>query len=483
MTQGITTGETRPASGEMSARSFWARFAARPHAGLWADLVILVVCILAWSFAGIFMYEKFTSGLDLAIFDQGIGNLAHFRAPTAPIKSVGMNLWGDHFHPIIVLAVPFLWLWPNPMTLIILQAACIGVGAVILRRVAAAHLGYWLSFLIGIALVFSLGVEAACVFDFHEVALGFPILAGAMALLLRKRPWGATWLFLACLLIKEDAPILVFGFGIAMVFFRYIRQAVTLLIAAPVWYLLATKVFIPALSPNHTWAYAGAVTLRWSVIWTHLGESVWGRDKLLEVAIILALGAGALCVRSPLAIPVALNLLSRAVSRNPNYWGFRYHYNLLPSLILAFATVEVLIRIGKPSVLLKRLVAACLGIMIVVNLFIAPIHAALGWGSFERAREARLAVAAVPKGAPVACDVYLTSHLTTSHPIVQQLRPPAFVDDLGHPVLPNADWVILDSKTISYPTSPGWVAKLADRLTSQGWQRVAVYGEFSVYRR
>ncbi len=453
------------------------------HRGLWADLFLLVFAGVGWSIPGIVMYQKFTSGLDLAIFDQGIRSLASFHPPIASLKSIGMNLWGDHFHPIIALAAPFYWIWPDPRILIILQAVCIGAGAVILRHVAADTLGYWFSLLIAVALLFSLGVQYALVFDFHEVSLGFPLLAGALALLLRDRPWWATGLLLGCLLIKEDMPVLVVGFGLVMLIRRHIKQGIVLLVVAPIWYVLTTKVIIPALAPNHEYQYAGAVSLRPSVIWSHLSQSVPGSSGLFVVLVVLILGAGGLAVRSPLMIPVLLNFLSRAVARNPHYWSFRYHYDLLPSLILAFATVDVLRRMGNPRPLIRRLVAACLGVMIVLNVIQGPLKTSLGWGSAQRARDAKLAVAAVPAGVPVAADVYLAGHLTPHHTDVAQLRAPDFLDDQGHPVIPSVDWIILDSKTISYPTDPHWVDKLSAKLLDEGWHRTATFGEWSVYHR
>jgi len=44
---------------------------------------------LVYSLAGFRLYATFRSGMDLAIFDQAVRELSHFRAPTSAMKSPG----------------------------------------------------------------------------------------------------------------------------------------------------------------------------------------------------------------------------------------------------------------------------------------------------------------------------------------------------------------------------------------------------------
>ena len=73
------------------------------------EAVRLALAVLAfavvYSLTGILRHRDFGSSVDVAIFDQGIWLLSRFEAPVSSIK--GYNIFGDHFHPVIFLFVPF----------------------------------------------------------------------------------------------------------------------------------------------------------------------------------------------------------------------------------------------------------------------------------------------------------------------------------------------------------------------------------------
>ena len=87
------------------------------------EVVRLVVAVLAfaaiYSLVGILRHRDFNSSVDLAIFNQGVWLLSRLEAPFSSIK--GYNIFGDHFHPVIALFVPFYRLAPGPETLIAVQ--------------------------------------------------------------------------------------------------------------------------------------------------------------------------------------------------------------------------------------------------------------------------------------------------------------------------------------------------------------------------
>ena len=51
-----------------------------------------------------------TSSFDVGLYDQGIWLLSRFEAPFVTL--MGRNLFGDHASFILILLVPFYWIWP-----------------------------------------------------------------------------------------------------------------------------------------------------------------------------------------------------------------------------------------------------------------------------------------------------------------------------------------------------------------------------------
>src|SRR5699024_8819111 len=109
-------------------------------------------------------------------------------APIVDIKGAGFNLLGDHFHPILVLLGPLYAIHPSGWTLLLAQAALLGISAVPVTSVARQFLGRALGTLLGVAYAFSWGLQGAAYAQFHEIAFGVPLVAFALAAFLRGRP-------------------------------------------------------------------------------------------------------------------------------------------------------------------------------------------------------------------------------------------------------------------------------------------------------
>ena len=81
----------------------------------------------------LYLHASLRTGMDLAIFDQAVRALSQGEAPVSAMKG-GMNLWGDHFHPVILLAAPAYWLRPKAGTLVVVQAIALGLTCATLAR-------------------------------------------------------------------------------------------------------------------------------------------------------------------------------------------------------------------------------------------------------------------------------------------------------------------------------------------------------------
>lgn len=449
-------------------------------------LVVAGGTFLFYALVSLILFENMRSGMDLTIFDQGVRELSRFHLPTSSMKSPGMNLWGDHFHPIIVLAAPFYWLWDDPRMLLLVQALAIAITAWVIvqtsrrlyfpdRRLPPVA--------IGLAFSASLGVTYGAVFDFHEVALGMPILALALAALLSRRQG---WVLLWCavlLLVKEDAGLIAFGVGM-VAFLRGMRAVGGIIMAtSTAWTLLVIKIIIPRLSPTGTWMYAnalGGVGQAWD---SAVDAFITDGHLALTVGLMLMACLG-LPLRSSVLIAILPNLATRAVSSNVNYWVIHNHYNMLPMVIVVFAAMEVL------GTKVKRV--DMVAILMVVTAALSAVFGpapSQAWHAISesRADQARQILMYIPDGAPVAADAYLTPQLTRRHPITQQVRPatalgwPAYRDDLGRPLV--ADYLVLDYKTTSNMSDGGWTQTAIDYFAARGYRIIHRVGDFVLMRR
>src|SRR6185437_15295338 len=174
--------------------------------------------IAALSFGAYFvisLYRLLTltpSSYDLGIFTELVRQFAQFHAPVVDLLAPGYNLEGDHFQVAVAVIAPFFRLFPSPATLLFFQALFAAVSVFPVVTAATALTGRSSGRLIGFAYVFSWGLQQMIDFDFHEVALGVPLLAFSVSALVRRRPGAAILWALPLAFVKEDQ-----GFTVAAI--------------------------------------------------------------------------------------------------------------------------------------------------------------------------------------------------------------------------------------------------------------------------
>ncbi|WP_316670458.1 DUF2079 domain-containing protein, partial [uncultured Propionibacterium sp.] len=329
-----------PADPERSAR------AGRARAWLDGHCIALLALLCAAALAAyvtvsLLKYARLGDGMDLTIFDQAIRSLAHGGPGCTTMKSPGMSIFGDHWHPIIAALVPLYWVRDDPRVLLVVQALCVVWAGWVLGRLARRRAGAGPALAVTAAWLCGIGVQSTITFDFHEVALGAPLLAHALSAFCRGR-WRRFWALAAALmLVKEDMCFLVGGLAIALLVRRRIRAGLTLGAFAVAWTVVAVLVVIPRFNPNHVYPYLGSlgtVTVQGIASETHPGW--YGPLTTLGTAGLLLAATGFVAARSALVWGFIGPLAVRAASKNPQHWTAGFHYNLLPMLVLCFAFVD-----------------------------------------------------------------------------------------------------------------------------------------------
>ena len=324
-------------------------------AGRRADLMPWLIAAAVFAcYAAIsgFRYLRLAStSWDMGIFTEYVKRYAHLQAPIVDARAPGMNLLGDHFHPVVAVLAPFFRLFPSPLTLLIAQALLAALSVIPVTRAAQQLLGTGAGRAVGVAYGLSWGLQQMIDNDFHEIAFAVPLLAFSLSALVRGRVRAAVLWALPLVLVKEDQGFTVAAIGL-LIAFGYRHRIAGLALAAwgLAWSLVAITVLIPHFSPTHTYLY-------WS-----LGGNLSGSghraslagllhqvfassDVKLPTLVMILLPTAFLALRSPIVLAVLPSLALRFIATNSAYWSTQWHYNATVMPIVFIAAIDGMSRI------------------------------------------------------------------------------------------------------------------------------------------
>ena len=312
-TSGTATGARRQRTQKKPRQSLTERVKSIRPLELLPGLLLAAAVMALYTYYSLQQMKHWvTPSWDLAIFTQMAQAYSHFSVPIVPIKGPDFNLWGDHFHPILVLLGPIYALFPSPTTLLVVQNALVAFASfaivrftqrafALAQKAELATTGTAESaqnanlvkyrgviptitgLLLGAGFALSFGVQQAIAAQFHEVAFAVPLLAMSLGyLVLASRVSGterarylayACWWSLPIAFVKEDMGITVAVIGLII----FIRTG---------WLSTAVDILMPRLSagtpaPMRTrmqqlyssWARTPAVAestmvMMWGVFWS-----------------------------------------------------------------------------------------------------------------------------------------------------------------------------------------------------------------------
>ena len=318
-----------------------------------------VVALLLYGGLSVVMWTTFYfRSWDLGIFTQLVSKYAALQAPIVDIKGPGYNLWGDHFHPILMLLAPFYKIAPSAFTLLVAQAVLFSLSAWAVTSLAAERLGRRGGGLVAFGYIFSWGLLNAVTSEFHEIAFGVPLIAWGLVSWMRGHKIAAVICIGLLVFVKEDLGLMVVMFGIA-VWMRNrkdIRIALGLIAWGGLWALLAIKVFLPAFSGEGTYEYTDNIAT---------GAALTdGLSEKIGVIGFLILSAGVIGVRSEWMLLMIPTLLWRFTGSVFTYWSLDYHYSAVLMPIAALSLVDaarghrVRYRILAPAITVAVVLAA-----------------------------------------------------------------------------------------------------------------------------
>ncbi len=393
----------------------------------WTLGAVVAVWSLVFIVLGWWRHDRFgTFGFDLGVWDQAIWLLSRFEMPFITLR--GLNFWGHHMNPVLMLFVPFYWLGAGPLFLLAVQVLVQASGAIAVYLLARDRLAdRWLAVVLGGVLLLLPSYQFQAWWFFHPESLAVaPLLFAYWAA--RAKRWGwygvAAVLAVAC---KEEVAlaVAVMGVLIAMRDDRRIGAVTTVLALG--WFALATRVIIPRVNgigpfyESFFGEFGKTPTEVLRSVVTRPAEALetatqpdrmdYYRMMFAPVAFLPIFALHVMLIGAPM---LAINVLS-AIGYHRQ---IRYQYSAIVIAALMLATVEALAKLATSQGMRRFLVG-----LVVVTSFGAtvawgpsPVSTKFRDGLWElsdnpRNEVKRQAIDVVPDDAATSAAYYLVPHL------------------------------------------------------------------------
>jgi uncharacterized membrane protein len=417
-----------------------------------------------------------TFGFDMGIYDQGIWLLSRFRDPFVTVR--GLDWFGHHVVVITFLFVPFYWLGAGPHFLYLVQTVWLAFGAVPIWLLARDRLeNPWTALPLAAAYLLYPSLEWINWWHFHPDALAITPLLFAYWLAHRRR-WG--WFAVAAglaVMCKEDAALAVVMLGLLIAWKVERRAGIVTAVLAAAWFVLATRVIIPAANGVGTFYESyfagfgdGSSEIAYNIVRhpSRVAEAATGEGRFTYYRQLLAPVALLPLAALPVLAIAAPQLLINVISEFGYTHSIRYHYSSLLVVGVMLATVESTARLGWTEGGRRFLVGLVAATALATNVAWSPSPLGVEYDSGIWARPSprhatmREALSLVPAGANVTAIYYLVPHLTHREIVYEWPNP--FVQ-------PPANWGVKGE----HPGDPAEVEYLALDTGLVGDDRRALY--------
>ncbi len=447
-------------------------------------------------FHGFRAYAVHSAGAyDLGIFDQVVWATLH-GAPLRSSLKGDVSILGDHFSPILALLAPAYLLWDDARCLLLLQTLAIAAGIVPAYLLARRRFGAGpLSIVWAAAYLAYAPTRNVNSYHFHPVALALPLLLSAAWCLERGR---RTWFVVALLLAsacQENVPLVVAGWGAALLVSRPRRPALGAAMAAGglAAFLILVLLVIPRFARAESFSYlsryhqlgggVGEILLTLlSRPWLLVKALVWPPPKLeylLRTFLPFAFLPFAPGGRRWL-LPLAPVLLQNTLSAYPPMYSVAFQYTapMTPFVLLgamdgARTLLDRVTPLSRFPVTGRRIALA-----LAVGLVTAGGESQV-WQARQLRWDPRFAriepvLASIPRSASVSAQAGVFSHVSHRHHVY------LFPDRVG-----VADFVVLDRAGFlySWQLSRAEYRREIEALPGLGYALVRAQDGFLLFRK
>lgn len=320
---------------------------------------------------------------DVTVFDQAIWHLSHFQIPESTVRNIS-NLWGDHFHPILILLAPLYWLKSDVRVLLLAQALLISLGAWPIYQIAKFKLkSHFLAFTFAFCWLFYLGIQHALSFGFYPETLAITFLGYAIYFIIKDRKWLFLLFALLAMMCKENIALYIFALSVYFFFFE--RKKIGLISGAVslIWFALAPKI-VAHIGGAYIYFFYGQLGQNFiGVVKTILTNPVYVLKTMINPAVkvdtmlYFFMPLAFLPFLTPFFIVLLPNLAEKFLSSNPLLWQMGFHYAAGISTFLFVGAIYGAEKILKKNYFKKIPVnkIAFMGTLILMLNFLVFLHA------------------------------------------------------------------------------------------------------------
>ena len=425
-----------------------------------------------------------STAYDLGFFDQIIWNTSQgrwFETTFTPY-----NFLGQHVQPVLLMFALAYRAGAGIEFVLVTQTAFVAAAALPLfyaaRRATsneAAALGLSLGFLL------SAYLHRALDFDLHPELMGFFFVFLAAYYVVAGRPVAVIAALLPLLLLKEDMPLVLGGFGLILWWRGHRREGLVLEGIAAAWTVAVVLVLMPWIRGGsgdltERYSYLVADTQWWSVapvVVMRAAEQLWTEPAAAIARVMATSGFAALL--TPYAVLASTPAYALAsLSEHPQQSRLELHYSMAP---LALTWVGALLSLERAS----RWRLGGVPLATVLSLLVVASSAVtfFAWSPYSPGEERyapdaahravlREALDAVPGGVAVSAQNTILPHLSRRERVDE-------FPDLG-----DAEYVIVDpSLPVTGQSRAAGYDEAVAGMTERGFELIFDRDGVQVFRR
>jgi uncharacterized membrane protein len=188
---------------------------ASVHPAAWLAAIGAVVFTVVFGRLGVQNHRNFgTWAFDMGIYDQGFWLVSRGQSW---ITVRGIDFWGHHFNPIVIVFVPFYWLGAGPGFLYVAQAASLGAGAIPVYLLARDRTrNPWVGLVFAVVYLMYAPIQWIAWANFHPEALVVTPFLFAWWFGTRRRWVGCYVSVVIALSTREDVALAMIMMGVVL---------------------------------------------------------------------------------------------------------------------------------------------------------------------------------------------------------------------------------------------------------------------------
>ncbi len=413
--------------------------------------LLLTVMVVGWivlfSLAAIRKFQRYEMGYDVALIQQIIWNTLQGRPFETFAYDHTTNILGTDSFFVHLIFIPFYAIFPNPVTLMVIQTVIVGASAIAVYLLACDYLNQrWAALVFAGAYLAYQPVMYGNLYEIRERVLAMAFVLWLLLCIHRRWYWQMLIPMVLALSCRLDTTIGIALVGIYTFLLRFAKTTVdtaahstspatpipwryglTLIASSVAWYLFVTQIMVPSFTTRQGFLffehYAAFGSTPAEIIFNVVSKPIntlsvmltgpkqWFLlGMFLPFAFLSLLNWRLLLIMIPL---YGLNLLSPRKIQ----WDVYHHYQglIVPLMVLSAITgVALLTRrrvLGKHT-LSWLMTAIAAGTLISQMLFDNPLPKWLTrWTPTTREISANQLVERIPDEAPVAVGSLLAPHL------------------------------------------------------------------------